>query len=1716
MGVPSLLHHQNHHHHPHPQPRYVPVPNSSRPHYPDDTNFINNPPRYQHQYHPHPQPQPPPPPPPPQTPPFRPLLPHSSLSSSYHTPPTHPYNPGQSQFAFANPNHDRPPFIEDDRPRSSYPHRDFVRLPLDDDRPRHRLPEFEPEIRPEFWEKSRVLAENLPLERPHPPLDFDSGSQKFQFDHKPMSPFKINSKLRHEPENCSRFRGEYVDGFESNHRDELLRGVKDENYSCRGSFLSSPGTSVRDMGFGSTPNLSLRDLESESDSYNGRFGSAYDNELVRSGRRDVVYDNQRRGHDRKFPRDGHNSSFERGGTEISNGDGAHMGSVKRDYYSPELGRYGSRGGREGSHEYNRTSRKQLQKKSALLRIQTAKPNHWNAESEQLHYGGYFDKSNSSSFRRKDQYVYEEEREGSPVELDVSFKSNSLVAKAIVAPSSSSDVPDADLTARDMKARREFLFEKDCSSTELTKVSDSTAIVDSSMNVGKNTSTHGKGTKQSEGKVSSGVKNMCDTSSKACLSVTNHTVEKSELKRSRNGADLDKDGIKACEVKGSPKGANLNKDGTKVGSDKVSFKIPKKKKVVKKIVKRVVRPHPYSSSSQQKKKHDELVTADKCIPTLSHASETNKGAASLSCPSPKEVKMVHEEKKVEGSAVATELKEHGINVSSSMKCVNNFEKNGNSLGTFSESSSLGKIKIDKGPKYSVKGLPTKLNSNKDLVKSLNVSTLPETDVVDIKQSCQSGDLLLLDSGLEKDSLPVTLPSGENGDSAVLNSGKIKMHDNLMMPYSSDNCTLDTINGTKLSNEDSRVSDVGTIDALSKLSCSIQVTSLHANNFQEEVSKDTLLAESSAPVGLSSLRETTMDVDSSYHDRTTSLGYNNISNFEEDIAISSSCTVDHITTDGATEFPGNFAIKGSPNAEISSRDHEGDTPLIRKKRTVRSQLDFSRTSDIDLDAVNVSNHTTAVDTTLSLPLEDPNSEGVVSCMGSSEVVLPLGKEPINVLHGNGSSDGFSDANLIARNDVNNDFCVTPPRCRKRRKVLVSGLAKPSLTTSQTDEQPADRSTSCVEAPLTVNDVLVQQNTDYNRSVIDTFCAATNSMHSENGITASDENKLSEGSSDVVGAVRSFFNDDNVNFEHQLGCHPSLEKSVIPTVESRCPKESGHEPKKVDATVTVVDDQGVEVSNVKSREEMLGVSASKEQVIAQDVTHQCTIPSDVQPLDIDQRFSFTGVESDNLLVKDGFPNLSNNLSLPNDHSVVSSTTSSDKVMELLPDALTNMGSPQSSFNVSSVHISDAISVSQISNETCTKAGKLVEKSMDEEGSDVSAQKSLIQCSDANLTSVCATESDQAIEGKTESLPSQNSKSMSHGLNVSSAEYNGQKKKQPGHAIPRTFPGRSSFGFTTLKKKANWNHANTRTWHRNIVSSASPLPRSKPFSRTIPSQRQLAERDGNIQRTSYVRKGNSLVRKPSPAAALPQVSPGSSPVYLLTSPGLDDAKRTVDSDYRVGVGNSPGLLGMGESDKTSTLLIQSGTKSPNLVAIPSGDCKSSPSAGLLVNGCSEAPSDPISSLETNDTTKFVEDSLPFENLNGQLKSLENETELDEGKLASLDTKRIVYVKRKSNQLVATSNSTDLSVPNADKMHSSSFDGYYKRRKNQLVRTSLESHTKQPIVMPDDNLNPGVQMALKAISSRRLSKRRLQKGMLEELNILGCVCYKPELICMCTNLHGF
>ncbi|KAF2296681.1 hypothetical protein GH714_001151 [Hevea brasiliensis] len=301
-----------------------------------------------------------------------------------------------------------------------------------------------------------------------------------------MSPMKIRREL----EGNSRFIEEHKQ------REELRLGRGDDNYHRRSQFGSTSDRSSRDF------RMVSNQMNQSSPCENLR-GLPYDNRMN---------ENQRWVHGREVNGDAHYSFIERGSNEIGDPSEIRVATGKREHYrcrevNAQLERHSSKGSREDSYEFSRTSRKPLQKKSVLLRIQ--KPNYRNREDERVHYLGYLDDNKSSSFRGKDQNLYqnhemgEQVREGSPVELDVSFKSNSLVAKAIATPSSTG-VSDLHLTPKNEKVRKVVGLNKDSSSSSAIKPNEGIVKLENAVLVANNASSSDMDLLQSKVEVTASV------------------------------------------------------------------------------------------------------------------------------------------------------------------------------------------------------------------------------------------------------------------------------------------------------------------------------------------------------------------------------------------------------------------------------------------------------------------------------------------------------------------------------------------------------------------------------------------------------------------------------------------------------------------------------------------------------------------------------------------------------------------------------------------------------------------------------------------------------------------------------------------------------------------------------------------------------------------------------------------------------------------------------------------------------------------------------------------------------------------------------------------------------------------------------------------------------------------------------------------------------------
>ncbi|XP_008811215.4 uncharacterized protein LOC103722434 isoform X2 [Phoenix dactylifera] len=259
--------------------------------------------------------------------------------------------------------------------------------------------------------------------------------------------------------------------------------------------------------------------------------------------------------------------------------------------------------------------------------------------------------------------------------------------------------------------------------------------------------------------------------------------------------------------------------------------------------------------------------------------------------------------------------------------------------------------------------------------------------------------------------------------------------------------------------------------------------------------------------------------------------------------------------------------------------------------------------------------------------------------------------------------------------------------------------------------------------------------------------------------------------------------------------------------------------------------------------------------------------------------------------------------------------------------------------------------------------------------------------------------------------------GVNESMAQ-----KTSLSSGVPKVPSSQASLAGSTKESARTSQNARHRTWHRNSTpSSASSSQRTQHLGGSS-SCKQSPRKLGRLQ-TSYIRKGNSLIRKPAMITA-------SQPSH-----NNDNLTRSNPSFER---------------PKTPPLPL--GTKLSNCTASPSRET----SHPLSENPISEAG--------------FEGQVRPVDLISG---NVDHQGIVNGKKTESLSTKRMVYVKRKSNQLVATpgpfgdmSNYSSEKAPTSTSFTSS--DLYFKNKKNQLIRNAVatDSQQKQDLIVPTNGSN--------------------------------------------------
>ncbi|PIA47563.1 hypothetical protein AQUCO_01400305v1 [Aquilegia coerulea] len=270
---------------------------------------------------------------------------------------------------------------------------------------------------------------------------------------------------------------------------------------------------------------------------------------------------------------------------------------------------------------------------------------------------------------------------------------------------------------------------------------------------------------------------------------------------------------------------------------------------------------------------------------------------------------------------------------------------------------------------------------------------------------------------------------------------------------------------------------------------------------------------------------------------------------------------------------------------------------------------------------------------------------------------------------------------------------------------------------------------------------------------------------------------------------------------------------------------------------------------------------------------------------------------------------------------------------------------------------------------------------------------------------------------------------------------------SVPKVLPGPKSASSTYMNKSNTL--VRPRTWHR---TGNPPVPQKVSCLSSGSLQKPPITK---IQSTSYVRKGNSLVRRCVPDATSPQISGGlGTSSSQLNDFGRNELKSST-SDLKGSSLDSQNYL---ERPRTPPLPHNSKFSfGPN----NSPAATSSTFPRLFLEGGSDTTAD----------LEYEKEDIhfgPFEIQNDGKKS-ETYSLFDSGKSQISKLKGITYVKRKLNQLVASSGTEVFDCSNApekaEPLPSALSDQYYKKKKNQLIRNapSLGSYLNQVVAISDD-----------------------------------------------------
>ncbi|XP_030455206.2 uncharacterized protein LOC115676428 isoform X2 [Syzygium oleosum] len=1666
---PYADHHRHHHHRRREPPRFAPPPPPApppphRPHFPEDPSVYIPHHRHHHHHHHHlhdhhksrqlllpPQPLPPPPPPPLQ--PHPPSQSYNPLPAAPPPPPVLPPPSLQSPFTFRTFN----PIDDDRRRRSVCPHNN------------NRLSDVR---RPEL----AIVADNH-VSSPYVQVDLDRDSRYH---------------VKRNADAIPRFRDDGVDGFESRRQDDFSR-MRSVIYD--GSFRSSVSSSANIRGL----------IE--------------DGELFSNDRMDLLSEKHRRYSHRQVPSVGlHDLVFETRDHEISDVDGMPYVSGESQVHESDWGRYSSsaRRSRVGFHEYSVTPKKQVQKKSAFLRLQLPRADRRNGDDERLHSFNHRDESGSGSFRGKGPLVFpdhvmKEKREGRSVELDVSFKSNSLVAKAVVAPTSSLTTPDKDLTPRTKRLKSIDALNGGFTSSLINKPDKSMVYLTRPPEFANCTL---KDSKPSE----EGVVAASDTGSKInnqpCSKGTSSSVGKGKAYKSYYTPLLDQDslvlqsGIMAVSGgKVNETHSEMNLDSYKVdtsmsygkgisfktgiasGSDSGNIrgiendnilanksptvKIEKKKKVTKKAVKRVrvvkkIKPHSEMMTSKHLHGNDDHMRTDS--PGVTGFDEgANPSKEDTTCAA-----MFHD---VGANDVSNE--------------VSDLLQTNDVKGKF---QGVPLRECGRDPIILETSLPQDIGENCGAPCPIHSAVVEEIKACHTNSDSFLGCLHTNSSSLENIPAP---PSKNTFETGIEKFSSMHENDAARLSYMLGN-GLPSLSSLKDMNIHG-VSTGNTVPSRREITVS---------------SSDKFLVRSQDPSAASGLRVPDASDSNSYHNQVSasdlrvaggnsskfagsSTGCNpatSSANLDENTTFKDSTIFHDLRQSSSVDLPasldihdskGSLSIAESPVEVLKNRT----TNVIDIRQDGVSQLDLptSNTAETCRETVNISccSPSDALDICINLPVKDFGlliaTASRVGCLDSG---LPSGSHRHDVSHGNELIDELSDSKDLSKKGIGADEYGNPSTYKKRGTTS-SHPGFSDLATYQSNDMGllADSHASCSEMQLTACNSLKQPDVE----------VATPPMNTLDGNNSSPSWIAKDISSmKSVDAVRSAANrsvHDPVQLPQSvfdsglLGVGASSIRNEFSLSQSIM-----EENQKDNIPVKATSDHLNGVLDIeKNRAKKVDLHSVKAQVMGLGEMADCrSSGAHVLTQESGSLIAVRKTDSDIHEVEES-PSVSTYVPSSADGDGIYNSNSNDEGIDSVLHPISDMSSPENISNYLVTQIPrwkssiDEIPPGRLG----VKDAQEKENLMVGRGSEISVLTLSSHSTKVSRISDHRMETDCISPEKDVILSSEGLKKTENSLK--NAEPYGMWN-QPNRVMQRSFPGRSSFASKTSKMISSANGTTkSNTWYRPSNSSVS-LSGKKPVSSIVAVKRQFTVDTGEL----YIRKGNSLVRKPGVDTCQSQIRHvTSSAADRINSSGEDDLKRSIGTGKVDNLNHKVDLLGTGgmsaSLEKPKTSLLPSGHNLPNHTAMSSEDCTFLNSVGPLLDGCFGIRLDSVDctlSSDQLDTSKDAlkisetrEDQFCLANKLEQMKELPNES------LTTSGLKKITYVKRKSNQLVATTESCDLPTQIVHKTQVLSSDGYFKRNKNQLIRTSMGTIMKQMSALPVHSRNSEVQGAPAVSCGRRLNR---------------------------------